>query len=109
MIYEICYSQVKHDARVTIDEKGCTATAYTVMMMAGAGRPPEEEVNFVLDKPFLFAITNHSQLRVVSHVTPYGQARKLPIRCTDREFLYTFNDTSITFISGYGRKHGADP
>lgn len=30
---------------------------YTVMMMAGAAAPPEEEMDFVLDRPFLFAIT----------------------------------------------------
>lgn len=29
----------------------------TVMMMAGAAAPPEEEMDFVLDRPFLFAIT----------------------------------------------------
>ena len=44
-------------ARVAIDEEGVTAAAYTVMMMAGAAAPPEEEMDFVLDRPFLFAIT----------------------------------------------------
>ena len=53
----IALSQVKHDARVTIDEDGCTAAAYTVMAMAGAAAPPKEEVDFVLDRPFLFAVT----------------------------------------------------
>ena len=59
---EIFLSQVKHDARVTIDEEGCTAAAYTVMAMAGAGMPPKEEVDFVLDRPFLFAITGYDGL-----------------------------------------------
>ena len=59
---EVYLSRVKHDARVTIDEDGCTAVAYTVMMAAGAGRPPEEEVDFVLDRPFLFAITGYDGL-----------------------------------------------
>ncbi|MBQ7922420.1 MAG: serpin family protein [Clostridia bacterium] len=54
---EIFLSDVKHAARVTIDEKGCTAAAYTVMRMAGAAMPPEEEVDFVLDRPFVFVIT----------------------------------------------------
>jgi serine protease inhibitor len=39
-----------------IDEEGCTAAAYTVMLAAGAARPPEEKVDFVLDRPFLFVI-----------------------------------------------------
>ncbi len=58
----IFLSQVKHDARVTIDEEGCTAAAYTVMAMAGAAMPPKEEVDFVLDRPFLFAITGYDGL-----------------------------------------------
>ena len=58
----IALSQAKHDARVTIDEEGCTAAAYTVMAMAGAAAPPKEEVDFVLDRPFLFAITGYDGL-----------------------------------------------
>lgn len=53
----IFLSQARHAARVAIDEEGCTAAAYTVMAMAGAAAPPEEEVDFVLDRPFLFVIT----------------------------------------------------
>ena len=50
-------SQAKHAARVTVDEEGVTAAAYTVMMMCGEAAPPEEEVDFVLNRPFVFAIT----------------------------------------------------
>ena len=56
-VAEIVLSKADHAARVTIDEEGVTAAAYTVMMMAGAAAPPEEEMDFVLDRPFLFAIT----------------------------------------------------
>ena len=49
-------SEAKHAARVMIDEEGCVAAAFTVMMMTGAARPPEEKVDFVLDRPFLFVI-----------------------------------------------------
>ncbi|MGI6071658.1 MAG: serpin family protein [Lachnospiraceae bacterium] len=45
-----------HAARVRIDEQGCEAAAFTVMM-AGAGMPPEEEVDFKVDRPFIFMIT----------------------------------------------------
>ncbi len=53
----IFLSQAEHAARVTVDEEGCEAAAYTVMMAAGAAMPPEEEVDLVLDRPFLFTIT----------------------------------------------------
>lgn len=58
----IYLSQAKHDARVTIDEEGCTAAAYTVMAMTGSSMPPKEEVDFVLDRPFIFAITGYDGL-----------------------------------------------
>ncbi len=59
---DIFLSQAKHNARVAIDEEGCTAVAYTVMAAAGAGAPPNEEVDFVLDRPFLFVITGADNL-----------------------------------------------
>ena len=61
-VAEIFLSKADHAARVAIDEEGVTAAAYTVMMMAGAAAPPEEEMDFVLDRPFLFAITGYDGL-----------------------------------------------
>ncbi len=58
----VSLSRIQHDARVTIDEEGVTAAAYTVMMMAGATMPPADEVDFTLDRPFVFAITGRSGL-----------------------------------------------
>lgn len=55
-------SQANHAVRVKIDEEGCSAAAYTVMAIAGAGLPPEEEVDFVLDRPFIFVITGGGDL-----------------------------------------------
>ena len=50
--------KAEHAARVKVDEDGCEAAAYTVMMLyAGAAAPPDEEVDFTLDRPFLFAVT----------------------------------------------------
>ena len=57
----IYLSQVEHAARVAVDEEGVTA-AYTVILAPGASMPPEEEVDFVLDRPFLFAITGVDNL-----------------------------------------------
>lgn len=55
-------SQVRQDARVTVDEEGITAVAYTVMVAPGAGMPPEERMEFTLDRPFVFAVTNREGL-----------------------------------------------
>ena len=55
-------SSAKHAVRVAIDEEGVTAAAYTVMMEAGAAEPPDEEIDFTLDRPFVFAITARSGL-----------------------------------------------
>ena len=60
--------QVQHAVRVMIDEEGVSAAAYTVMMTAGAARPPEEEVDFILDRPFLFVVTGHDNLPLFAGV-----------------------------------------
>lgn len=49
--------EVDHAARVVIDEEGCTAAAYTVMDTVGAAPPPDEVVDFIVDRPFLFVLT----------------------------------------------------
>ena len=49
-------NKVDHAARVAIDEEGVTAAAYTVMVLCGSAMP-EDEMDFVLDRPFMFAIT----------------------------------------------------
>lgn len=50
-------NKVDHGARVAIDEEGVVAAAYTAMMLAGSPMPPEDEVDFVLDRPFIFVLT----------------------------------------------------
>ncbi len=56
---EMCVSEAKHAARVCIDEEGCVAAAFTVIMEdGGAAIPSEEEMDFILDRPFLFVITS---------------------------------------------------
>lgn len=46
-----------HAARVVVDEEGVEAAAYTVMTMDMSGMPPSDEVDFVLDRPFIFLLT----------------------------------------------------
>lgn len=49
-----------HSARVKIDEEGCEAAAFTEIVACGATMPPDEEIDFVLDRPFLFVISGMS-------------------------------------------------
>ena len=44
--------------RVQIDEEGVKAATYIELPGAGSAAPPEEIIDFVLDRPFLFVITN---------------------------------------------------
>ena len=56
-------SQINHAARVTIDEEGCTAAAFTVIAANGEGVPGHvEELYFTLDRPFLFLVTSRDNL-----------------------------------------------
>lgn len=49
-------SMIRHSARVTVDEEGCTAAAFTVMTADGTAAPMDK-VDFRLDRPFIFVIT----------------------------------------------------
>ena len=71
---EAYLSQARHAARVAIDEEGVTAAAYTVMMTAGAAAPPEEEVDFALNRPFVFAITGTDGLPLFVGIVRQPQA-----------------------------------
>lgn len=56
---ELFLDKAEHAARVTVDEQGVTGSAYTVMTPVPADIPPEtEDVDFVLEFPFVFAITS---------------------------------------------------
>ncbi len=56
----ISVSQANHSVRVVIDEEGCTAAAFTVISSDGAAMPPDDEVEFRLNRPFIFAVTGIS-------------------------------------------------
>ena len=55
-------SEVTHGARVQIDQEGIQAAAYTMLGVYGAAEPPQERVNLILDRPFLFVHTNSDGL-----------------------------------------------
>lgn len=53
----------RHAARVAIDEEGVVGAAYTVIMAAGAV-PPDGEIYFTLDRPFLFVVSSQDHLPI---------------------------------------------
>jgi len=59
---------VNQATRVAIDEKGITAASYIELPGAGAAMPPEEIIDFILDRPFLFVITNRYSLPLFAGV-----------------------------------------
>ena len=50
-------SAVNQSARVEIDEKGVKAATYIEIPGCGSAMPPEEIIDFVLDRPFIFVIS----------------------------------------------------
>lgn len=50
-------SSVNQSARVEIDEKGVKAATYIEIQGPGSPMPPEEIIDFVLDRPFVFVIS----------------------------------------------------
>lgn len=56
-----CYvDEINQATRVTVDEEGITAASYVEIIGAGNAAPPSgEEVDLVLDRPFLFVVVNY--------------------------------------------------
>lgn len=48
---------IHQSARVTVDEKGIQAASVIRIEGAGAAPPPDQTVDFTLDRPFLFVLT----------------------------------------------------
>lgn len=55
-------NKIDHAVRVSIDEAGVAAAAYTVIATPSNPRPPTDEIAFILDRPFLFVISSQDQL-----------------------------------------------
>ena len=62
------FSAVNQATRVAIDEKGVTAASYIELPMAGAAQPPDEIIDFILDRPFVFVVTNRYDLPLFAGV-----------------------------------------
>lgn len=66
--FPVWLTAINQATRVAIDEKGVTAASYIELPGAGAAAPPEEIIDFVLDRPFIFVITNRYDLPLFSGV-----------------------------------------
>ncbi len=53
---DLYLSSANQGVRVSIDEDGLTGAAYTLMLVADTAMPLEQEVDFVLNRPFLFVV-----------------------------------------------------
>ena len=62
-------SQINHAARIAIDEEGCVAAAFTVIVTTPTSMPiGQEEIDFILDRPFLFVVSSRSNLPIFAGV-----------------------------------------
>ena len=53
---DVWLTSANQATRVAIDEKGITAASYIEFPGAGAPAPPEDEIDFILDRPFFFIV-----------------------------------------------------
>ena len=58
----ICLNDATQTTRIKIDEDGCEASTYTVMTMIGDTAMQYDEVDFVLDRPFIFVVSGEDNL-----------------------------------------------
>ena len=66
---EVCVSQAVHAARVIADEEEVEAAGFVYIgIEPGDAPPPPDEADFILDRPFLFAITGPSGLPLFTGV-----------------------------------------
>ena len=62
---DVWLTRSEHAVRVKIDEKGCEGAAYIKFIGTGAALPPEDEMDFTIDRPFIFAVTGQSSVEGV--------------------------------------------
>ena len=60
--YPLFVTAVEHVARITVNEKGIRAAALGEVSLKAGAAPPKDEVDFVLDRPFVMVITGADNL-----------------------------------------------
>ena len=59
---DVFISDVNHGVRVSIDEESVTGAAYTEVIASGSAYIPDNEVDFVVDRPFIFVVKSGDSL-----------------------------------------------
>lgn len=66
---DLYVGKIDHAGRVVVDEEGVIAAAFTLIDILGTGLPQEQkEIEFTLDRPFLFIVSSRDQLPLFSGV-----------------------------------------
>ena len=65
---QVWLTSVNQATRVAIDERGVTAASYIEFPGATKAEPPDDTVDFILDRPFLFAVTNFANVPLFAGV-----------------------------------------
>ncbi len=58
----VWFESINQATRIAVDEEGITAASYIELPGAGAAKPPEEIIDFILDRPFLFVVSNRYEV-----------------------------------------------
>ncbi|MDO5558693.1 MAG: serpin family protein [Oscillospiraceae bacterium] len=53
-------SDIIHEAGIAIDEKGCEAAAFTLLEIENTGFMTSDEINFELDRPFIYYVSDNN-------------------------------------------------
>ena len=63
---DVFLSQANHATRLTVDEDGAQAAAYTVLATECASMPLDDNLDFIVDRPFLMVLVglDHAPLIV---------------------------------------------
>lgn len=64
----VVVNKIDHAVRVAVDEEGCIAAAYTVVHVYKGIPEAQNELDFILNRPFLFVITSRDQLPLFAGV-----------------------------------------
>ena len=67
---QLFLGKIDHAVRVAVDEEGVLAAAYTIMDFPDTGMPstPDDEIDFVLDRPFMFVVSSRNALPLFAGV-----------------------------------------
>ena len=60
--------EANHSIRVSVNEEGISAAAYTALSCYAAGAPQTYEIDIILNRPFFFVLTSRDNLPILSGV-----------------------------------------